>query len=84
MYWNDNQEWMEEFQLEHTSGQWRRFIDSSKFSLKAVIFHSGNKIRPIPLASAVHDKETYENIQFLLQKYDMKNTGGMYVLTLNL
>ena len=49
-----------------------------------MIFYGGKKIRSIPLASAVHDKETYENIQFLLQKYDMKNTGGMYVLTLNL
>jgi len=31
---------MEELQLEHTSGQWRLFIDSSKVSLKAVLHSS--------------------------------------------
>jgi hypothetical protein len=37
MYQNDIQELMEELQLEHTSGQWRPFIDSSKVSLKKVL-----------------------------------------------
>jgi hypothetical protein len=34
---------MEKLQLEHTSGQWRLVIDSSKVSLKAVLLHNGNK-----------------------------------------
>jgi hypothetical protein len=53
---------MEELQLEHTSGQWRRSIDSSKVSFKAVLFHSGNKFPSITLARAVHVRETFENL----------------------
>jgi hypothetical protein len=50
---------MEELQLEHFSGQWRLFIDSSKASLKAVLLHNGNKFPSVPLAHAVHMKETF-------------------------
>jgi hypothetical protein len=59
---------MEELQLEHTPEQWRPFIDSSKVSLKAVLLHSGNKYPSVPLAHAVHIKETYENFLVMLQK----------------
>jgi hypothetical protein len=59
---------MEELQLEHTSGQWRHFTDSSKVGLKAVLFHNGNEFPSIPVAHAVHMTETYENFQVLLQK----------------
>jgi len=65
-YWNNIRELMEELQLEHTSGQWRLFIDLSKISLKAVLLHNGNKFLSIPLVHAVHVKETYENLQFFL------------------
>jgi hypothetical protein len=59
---------MEELQLEHTCGQWRLFIDSSKVSLKAMLLHNGNKFPSVPLAHTVHMKEPYENLQVLLQK----------------
>jgi hypothetical protein len=59
---------MEELQLEHTSGQWRLFIDSSKVSLKTVLLLSGNKFPSIPLVHVVHMKETYKNLEVLLQK----------------
>ena len=49
--------------------------------MKAVLLQKGNKFPSIPLVHAVHMKETYENLQVLLQKYAMKNTGGIYVLT---
>jgi hypothetical protein len=68
VYQNNIQESMEELQLEHTSGQWRLFIDSCKVTLKAVLLHNGNKFRSAPLANAVHVKEMYENLQVLLQK----------------
>jgi hypothetical protein len=55
-------------QLPHAADQWRLFIDSSKLSLKAVLLHNGNKLPSIPLADAVHMKETYTNIQDLLEK----------------
>jgi hypothetical protein len=33
-----------------------------------VLLHNGNNFPSIPLADAVHIKETYENLQVLLQK----------------
>jgi len=59
---------MEELHLEHTSGQWRRFINSLKGNFKAVLFHSGNNFPSITLALPVHTKGTFENLQVLLQK----------------
>jgi len=49
---------MEELQLEHTSGQWRLFTDSSKGRLKAALLDNGNKFPSIYLAHAVQIKET--------------------------
>jgi len=59
---------MEELKLEHASGQWRLFIDSSKVSVKAVLLLNGNKFPSIPLVHAVHMKETYKYLEVLLQK----------------
>jgi hypothetical protein len=72
---------MEELKPEHTSGHWGFFIDSSKVSCKPLLLHNENTFPSIPLAHAVHMKETWGNIQVLLQKYTVKNTGGVYVLT---
>jgi len=73
---------MEELQLEQTPEQWSLFIVSCKVSLKAVLLHNGNKFHSFSLARAVHMKETYVNLQCLLQKkYAWKNTGVIYVLT---
>jgi len=47
--------------------EWRLFIDSSILSLKAVLLHNGNVYPSIPLAHAVHMKETYVNLQNLLR-----------------
>jgi len=47
---------MEELRLEHTSGQRRLFIDSSKVHLKKVLLHNGNRFPSIPVAGAVHIK----------------------------
>jgi hypothetical protein len=55
---------MEELQLEHTSGQRRLFIDSSKVRFIAVLFHFPSS----SLAYADHMKEICENLQVLLQK----------------
>jgi hypothetical protein len=53
---------------EHNSGQWRFFTDSSKVRWKAVLLHNGNKFPSIPVAHAVHMKETYENLHGLLKQ----------------
>jgi len=48
-------------------------IGSSKVSFKAVLLHNGNKHLSIPLANAVHMKETYASIQGLLGKKCYEN-----------
>jgi hypothetical protein len=54
------QELKKELLLEHTSEQWRLFMDLSKVILKAVLLHNGNKFPSFPLAYTVHMKETYK------------------------
>lgn len=82
MYCNNNQELMEELQLEHTTEQWRVFTDSPKVSLKAVLLHNGNMFPSIQLAHAIHMKETYENLQVVLQKNTLRRTSVEYVYVL--
>jgi len=76
VYGNNIQELMEEFQFEHTSGQWRLFIYSSKVSLKTMLLHNENKLPSISLVDAVHVTETF---RFSCKTYAMKNTGGINV-----
>jgi len=82
VYCNNNQELMEELQLEHTTEQWRVFTDSPKVSLKAVLLHNGNMFPSIQLAHAIHMKETYENLQVVLQKNTLRRTSVEYVYVL--
>jgi len=44
------------------------FIDSSKVSLKVVLFHSGNRFPSVPLAHAANMKENYDSMKLLLGK----------------
>ena len=48
--------------------EWRLFIDRSKYSLKAALFHIGNKKPSIPIAHAVQTKECYDTIRTILVK----------------
>ena len=53
--------------LPHNPSDWRLFIDSSRRSLKGVLLHNGNKYPSIPIAHSVHLKESYDNMQLLLE-----------------
>ena len=53
--------------LPHNPSDWRLFIDSSKRSLKGVLLHNGNKYPSIPIAHSVHLKESYDNMELLLE-----------------
>jgi hypothetical protein len=46
--------------------EWQLFIDSSMHSLRAVLLHKGNVLPSIPIACAVHKKETYDNRKEIL------------------
>ena len=52
---------------EYSSSDWRLFIDSSKCSLKAVLLHNGNLKPGIPIAHSVYLKETFVNLQEILE-----------------
>ncbi|QQP48572.1 Uncharacterized protein FKW44_008934, partial [Caligus rogercresseyi] len=43
--------------------EWRLFMDSSKYSLKVVLLHNGNKYGSIPVAHSTKLKETYETVK---------------------
>ena len=61
---------MNALQITHDPQEWRLFVDSSTLSLKAVLLHNGNRLPSIPLAHAVHMKETYDNLKQLLHSID--------------
>ena len=58
---------MTELGCEYKNHEWRLFIDSSKFSLKAVLLFIGNTKSSVPVVQAVGMKETYETMQILLK-----------------
>lgn len=68
VFCNDVFHLLQELDLPTNPEEWRLFIDSSKFSLKGVLLHNGNKHPSIPVAHSVHMKETYDNMKILLQK----------------
>jgi len=52
---------------EHNPSDWQLFIDSSWWSLKALLLHNGNSKPSIPVAHSVHVKESYGNMKILLE-----------------
>jgi hypothetical protein len=63
--------------VEYKRDEWRLFIVSSKRSLKSVLLHNGNCLATVPVAHSVHLKETYENLEQLLEKINYKQNQGM-------
>ena len=63
----DTDSLMQAVGIKHNPVDWRLFTDSSKLSLKAVLLHNGNNPPSIPVGHSVHNKELYENRNFLLE-----------------
>jgi hypothetical protein len=66
----------------HNPEVWRKFIDSSKVRLKAVLLHNGNIYPSVPLAYSVHMKQSLERMRTLLNcidygKYKWKICGDL-------
>ena len=75
------------FDLPHNPSDWRLFIDSSKRSLKGVLLHNGNEYPSIPIAHSVHLKESYDNMELLLEaikysEYEWSLCGDLKVVGL--
>ena len=54
----------------YKSEDWRLFIDSSKRSIKAVLFHNTNMYAPVPIAHSTVLEGKYESMEVLLEKID--------------
>ena len=69
IYCNNIQSLLSEMDLpEYNPDEWRLFIDSSKRSLKCVLFHDGNKFACVPFGHSVIVKKHYLNVKMVLQK----------------
>ena len=67
--------------------EWRLFIDSSKRSLKAVLLNNGNGYASLPLAHSTQLKESYENVEYVLDKIRYKEhnwqiCGDLKIITI--
>lgn len=65
-YCNNVKDLFENLDLPYEPSEWRLFIDGSKISLKGVLLHNGNNLPSIPVAYAVHMKESYQSMSLLL------------------
>ena len=64
---NDIHGLFEELGVPYNPSYWKFFIDASKYSLKAVLLHNGNKLPSIPVGHAIEMTETYENVNQLYE-----------------
>ena len=48
--------------------EWRLFMDSSKYSMKAVLLHNTNVYVSLPILHSVKLKESYDNMEIVLNK----------------
>jgi len=78
---------MQTLNINHIPLDWRLFIDSSKLSLKAVLLHIDNTLPSIPVGHSVHNKESYENMEILMEainydKFKWQICGDLKVIAL--
>lgn len=77
VYCSDISGVMNEFGIEYKKEEWRLFIDSSKTSLKAVLLHNGNTYASLPVGHSIHMKESYENLDIVLNTIKYLEHGWM-------
>lgn len=67
-YCSNIDEFIQALGNEHKSKEWRLFVDAPVLSLKAALLKIGNIHPSTSIAHAVHMKESYESMDFLLDK----------------
>jgi hypothetical protein len=65
----------------HNPLDWRLFTDSSKLNLKAVPLHSGSTLPSIPVGHSMHNKESYGNVNILMDAVSYDKSSGKSVVT---
>ena len=67
--------------VQHIPSEWRLFIDSSKYNIKAVLLQNGNLIPPIPIAYSENLRESHVTMVILLEISNRIHTNGVSVVT---
>ena len=67
--------------INHNPLDWRLFTDSSNLSLKAILLHNGNTLPSVPVGHWVHNKESYENVNILMDVISYDKSNGKTVVT---
>jgi len=67
--------------INHNPLDWQLFTDSSKLSLKAVLLHNGNTLPSVPFGHSMHNNESYENINILMDAINYDKSNGKSVVT---
>ena len=78
---------MQTLNINHNPLDWQLFIDSSRLSLKTVLFLTGNTLPSIHVGRSVHNKESYENTKILMEainynKFKWQICGDLKVIAL--
>ena len=66
-YCNDVSSLFQSIGIIHDQTNWRLFIDSFMESIKAELLHNGNRYPFVPVAYSTTFKETYYNMQLILE-----------------
>jgi len=72
---------MQTLNINHNPLDWRLFTDSSTLSLKAVLLHNCNTLHSIAVGHSMHNKESYENINILMDAINYDKSNGKSVVT---
>ena len=67
--------------INHNPLEWQLFTDLSKLSLKVVLLYNGNTLSSIPVGHSMHNKESYENINILMDAISYNKSNGISVVT---
>ena len=72
---------MQTLNINHNSLDWWLFIDSITLSLEAVLLHNCSTLHSIAVGHSMHNKESYENINILMDAINYDKSNGKSEVT---